>query len=73
MALEHIEFGTGVITSATFSRGLDDRTSNCDDCYCECHDGPPLPAGVYITVRLDNDEASVALRRVLVQEVRDDA
>lgn len=58
----------GVITTATFSRGVVYRDADCDvECECVCHDEPPLPEGTYVTVRLDNDEA-IGLRRVLIAE-----
>lgn len=62
-------FGRGRIVTATFSRCEDTRTNNCitNECGCECHDDPPLPAGTYITVRLDDPGAAVIGGYVHVQ------
>lgn len=46
---------SGQITSATFSDG-DDIRCNCEACEGDCST-PYLPAGTYITVRLDKDVA----------------
>jgi hypothetical protein len=59
-------YGPGEIVTARFSDGRDLRTADCSDCYCECHDDGPLPPGIYITVRLDDDEARVGMGRVRV-------
>lgn len=63
------KYGTGQIVTATFADGEDQRDQDCIDneCFCECHDGPPTPEGTYITVRLDDPDAVVGIGRVNVE------
>lgn len=64
-----MRLGPGQIVTATVSDGGDHKLENCivNDCFCECHDDAPLPAGAYITVRLDDPDARVGLGRVHVE------
>lgn len=47
---------TGRIVTAAFEDGVD-RPPFCglEDCECPDHDVPPVPAGTYVTIRLDED------------------
>ena len=58
---------TGRIVGGEFSRGDDGRTGDCAACSCDCHDYP-RPAGTYLTIRLDDDTASVRPAHVTIQE-----
>lgn len=58
---------TGTIRTASFEDGVE-RPPFCglEDCECPDHDGPPIPAGTYITIRLDEDYP-IGLWRVTVE------
>lgn len=60
---------TGEIRTAAWEDGIE-REPYCglEDCECPDHDGPPPPAGTYITIRLDEDWP-VGLWRVEVRAV----
>ena len=47
---------TGQIRGMAFEDGID-HGPECgnDDCECPDHEGPPRPAGTYITIRMDGD------------------
>lgn len=57
----------GRIVTAELADGEEWRTENCDACSCECHDDPPKPPGVYITIKLD-EYVPGGLTRVTVTE-----
>ena len=58
---------TGVIVGASFEDGVERPTScGLEDCECPDHDSPPLPAGTYIKVLLDDEDAPVGKWRVTV-------
>lgn len=61
-------YGPGRVVAAEFSDGTNDRTENCYDCCCECHDERPKPPGIYITVALDSRQGVYIARRVVVTE-----
>ena len=57
----------GQIVTASFEDGLDhDFLCGLEDCECPEHEGSPLPAGTYVTVRLDED-APIGLWRVRIE------
>lgn len=64
-----MRLGPGQIVTATFSDGEDPVMQDCLDngCECGCHDEAPLPAGTYVTVRLDDPDARVGIGRVNVE------
>lgn len=65
---------TGQIVTASFEDGKD-REPYCglEECECPDHEGPPRPAGTYITIHLD-DDLPIGLWRVRVEreEVSDE-
>ena len=58
---------TGRIVGGEFARGDGGRTDDCTTCSCYCHDDP-RPAGTYLTIRLDDDAASIRPAHVTIQE-----
>ena len=58
---------TGRIVGGEFARGDGGRTDDCATCSCDCHDNP-RPAGTYLTVKLDDDAASIRPAHVTIQE-----
>lgn len=46
---------TGRIVSASFETGRNDSVCGLDGCECPEHEAAPIPAGTYVTVRLDED------------------
>jgi hypothetical protein len=57
----------GQIVTVAFEDGVEHEPyCGLEDCECPDHDGPPRPAGTYITIRLDDPEASIGLWRVAV-------
>lgn len=64
--VKELEAGvTGRIVTASFEDGKTRVECSLEDCECPEHDWPVLPAGTYITVRLDED-CHVGLFRVRV-------
>lgn len=60
--------GRGQVVTAHISRGEPRRPQNCTDCYCECHDDAPLPAGTYVTIHLAEDQAVGVGGHVRIEE-----
>ena len=58
---------TGRIVGGEFARGDNSRNDDCATCSCDCHDNP-RPAGTYVTIRLDDDTASIRPAHVTIQE-----
>ena len=57
---------SGKIVTASFEDGIDHGPlCGMDDCECPDHDGRIIPAGTYITIRLDAD-VPIGLWRVTV-------
>lgn len=46
---------TGRIVAASFETGGSNFDCGLERCECPEHEAPPLPAGTYVTVRLDED------------------
>lgn len=58
---------TGQIVTASFEDGVERETyCGLDDCECPDHEGPARPAGTYLTIRLDDEDAPIGLWRVSV-------
>lgn len=61
-----MNLGNGKVVGAEFSNGTNQRTDDCAGCHCECHEDGPRPAGTYVIVHLDNEDARIGPHRVHV-------
>lgn len=61
---------SGRIVTAEFSDGINYPLVGCEECDCQLHDDPPKPAGIYATIRFDDDSTRIGIsRRVVMVEL----
>lgn len=67
---EAVQGNSGRIVTAEFSDGINYPLVGCEECDCQLHDDPPKPAGIYATIRFDDDSTRIGIsRRVVMVEL----